>query len=70
MIRAGCDGSAVFSSLPGRRGSGECFAGLSEGRDGGWGEERTHDEERKLSPLWLCSSNNFINIMLSVISTV
>lgn len=68
--RAGCDGGAVFPSLPGRHGSGECFAGLSEGRDGGWGEEWTHGEEHKLSPLWLCRSNDFINIMLSAISTV
>lgn len=66
--RAGCDGSAVFSSLPGRRGGGECFAGLGEGRDGDWREEQTHCEEHKLCPLWLCSSNNFI--MLSAISTV
>jgi len=68
--RAGCDGSAVFSSLPVRRGGGECFAGLGEGRDEGWREEWTHCEEHKLPPLWLCSSNNFINITLSAISMV
>lgn len=68
--RAGGDGSADFSSLPGRCGGGECFVGLVEGRDGGWREERTHCEEHRLPPLWLCSSNNFTNTTLSAISTI
>lgn len=67
--RAGCDGSAVFSSLPGRHSDGNCFVGLDEGRDGGWREEWTHCEDHKLSSFWLCRFNNFINIT-SAISTV
>lgn len=67
--RAGYDGSAVFSSLPGRHGDGNCFVGLDESRDGGWREEWTHCEDHKLSSFSLCSSNNFINIT-SAISAV
>lgn len=48
--RAGYDGSAVFSSLPGPHGDGNCFVGLDEGRDGSWREEWKHCEDHKLSP--------------------
>lgn len=67
--RASYDGSAVFSSLPGRHGDGNCFVGLDEDMNGGWREDWTHCEDHKLSSFWLCSSNNFINIA-SAISTV